>query len=47
MLFRSVASRLGVQMPICDGLYRILYEGQDARSLMQGLMSRPIKAEFE
>jgi glycerol-3-phosphate dehydrogenase (NAD(P)+) len=43
----TVASRLAVDMPICSGIYRILYEGGDAGDVVRGLMSRPIKAEFD
>jgi glycerol-3-phosphate dehydrogenase (NAD(P)+) len=41
-----VAQRLGVEMPICNALYRTLYENQPARDVVRGLMTRPIKAEF-
>ena len=44
---RVVAQREGVDMPICDALYRILYEGGDVSEVVGGLMSRPIKAEFD
>jgi len=43
---RAVAHREGVEMPICDGIYRLLYEGLPAREVVKALMSRPIKAEF-
>jgi len=41
-----VAAREGVEMPICEGIYRLLYEGIPAREVVKALMSRPIKAEF-
>ncbi|MCS6946418.1 MAG: NAD(P)-dependent glycerol-3-phosphate dehydrogenase [Steroidobacteraceae bacterium] len=41
----DVAARLGVEMPISDGIYRILYEGQSAHATVRELMTRPIKAE--
>lgn len=44
---RGVAQRLGVTMPICEGIYRTLYEGLPARDLVRALMQRPIKAETE
>jgi len=44
---RRVAQRHGVEMPICDSLYRTLYEGVPPREVVRGLMSRPIKAEFD
>lgn len=41
----QVAQRAGVDMPICSGIYRVLYEKLPARDLVRDLMSRPIKAE--
>ena len=43
---RAVAQREQVEMPICDGIYRLLYEGLPAREVVKALLSRPIKAEF-
>jgi glycerol-3-phosphate dehydrogenase (NAD(P)+) len=43
---RAVAQREGIEMPICDGIYRLLYEGLPAREVVKALLSRPIKAEF-
>jgi glycerol-3-phosphate dehydrogenase len=34
-------------MPICEGIYQVLYEGVPAPELVRGLMTRPIKAEAE
>lgn len=42
----QVAAREKVEMPICEGIYRLLYEGMPAREVVKALMSRPIKAEF-
>jgi glycerol-3-phosphate dehydrogenase (NAD(P)+) len=42
---RGVAERVGVEMPICASLYGVLYEGRDAREVVKGLMTRPIKSE--
>ncbi len=41
-----VAARENVEMPICEGIYRLLYEGMPAREVVKSLMTRPIKAEF-
>ena len=44
---RMVAQRENVEMPLCEGIYGVLYEGLPAREVVRGLMSRPIKAETE
>jgi glycerol-3-phosphate dehydrogenase (NAD(P)+) len=41
-----VAAREKVDMPICEGIYKLLYEGVPAREVVKALMTRPIKAEF-
>ena len=43
----AVAARLGVEMPLCAMVYRVLYESLPARDAVRALMSRPIKAEVE
>ncbi len=43
----AVAARLGVEMPICTALYQTLYENLPAREVVRGLMTRPIRAEFD
>lgn len=43
----GVARRERVEMPICDGIYRALYEGLPPREVVRELMSRPIRAEFD
>jgi len=42
---RSVAIREGVEMPICEAIYRVLYEGVPAAEVVRELMSRPIRSE--
>ena len=42
---KGVAERLGVDMPICLTLYRILYEGLSPRDAVSTLMSRSLKSE--
>jgi glycerol-3-phosphate dehydrogenase (NAD(P)+) len=42
---RNVARREGVDMPLCEGIYSVLYEGRPAKDVVRGLMTRPIKAE--
>lgn len=41
----AVAGKLGVQMPIVDQIYRILYEGLAPEAAVRDLMLRPIMAE--
>jgi len=40
-----VAVRAGVEMPICEQIYRILYEGAEPREAVTALMQRALKAE--
>lgn len=44
---RAVAQREKVEMPICAGIYGVLYEKLPAKEVVRGLMSRPIKAEMD
>jgi len=41
----EVADRLEVEMPICQQIYRILYEGVPPRAAVDTLMGRALKAE--
>ena len=43
----SVAQRENVSMPICEGIYGVLYENRPAQEVVRGLMTRPIKAETD
>ncbi|HEX4649071.1 MAG TPA: NAD(P)H-dependent glycerol-3-phosphate dehydrogenase [Steroidobacteraceae bacterium] len=43
----EVASRASVEMPLCEIVYRVLYQELPAREAVRALMSRPIKAEDE
>jgi glycerol-3-phosphate dehydrogenase (NAD(P)+) len=44
---RAVAQREQVEMPLCEGVYRVLYEGLPADEVVRALMRRPIRAEAE
>ncbi len=44
---RALALRLGVDMPLVDAVYRILYEGQAPKAMVEELLSRELKAEFQ
>ena len=41
----QLAARLGVEMPITEGVYQMLYEGKSPRELEIELMERPLKGE--
>jgi glycerol-3-phosphate dehydrogenase (NAD(P)+) len=43
----AVARRESVDMPIVQGIYRILYENEPARDVVKDLMTRPIRSEVE
>jgi len=43
----EVAQRLGVEMPICAEVYRILHEGRSVEAAVRGLMGREMKAETD
>ena len=42
---REVAEDLGIEMPICHQVYRILYEGASPREAVGALMGRALKSE--
>jgi glycerol-3-phosphate dehydrogenase (NAD(P)+) len=42
---KQVADRLSVEMPICQEIYRILYEGVPPREAVSSLMGRALKPE--
>jgi glycerol-3-phosphate dehydrogenase (NAD(P)+) len=44
---RVVATRENVVMPIAEGIYGVLYEQLAVEQVVQGLMLRPIKPEFD
>ncbi|MFO1505213.1 MAG: NAD(P)H-dependent glycerol-3-phosphate dehydrogenase [Steroidobacteraceae bacterium] len=46
-LLRMVAAKLGLDLPICEAICRILFDGADARAVVRELMARPPQAEFE
>jgi glycerol-3-phosphate dehydrogenase (NAD(P)+) len=43
----EMAQEHGVDMPITEGLYRVLYEGKDAREAAGELMVRQLRSELE
>ncbi|MDQ2641972.1 MAG: NAD(P)-dependent glycerol-3-phosphate dehydrogenase [Pseudomonadota bacterium] len=46
-VLREVAHRLQLDLPICEGICQILFDGANARAVMRELMARPPQAEFE
>jgi len=46
-LLRVVAAKRGLDLPICEGISRILFDGANAGDVVRELMARPPQAEFE
>jgi glycerol-3-phosphate dehydrogenase (NAD(P)+) len=44
---REVAQRLGVDMPISEQVYRVLYEGAPVKQAVAALMGRTVKSETD
>jgi glycerol-3-phosphate dehydrogenase (NAD(P)+) len=42
---REVADRAGVEMPICEQIYRIIYENVAPKDAVRELMARALKPE--
>jgi glycerol-3-phosphate dehydrogenase (NAD(P)+) len=42
-----VAQHQQVEMPICEGIYQMLHENLPPQEVVRGLMSRPIRPEFD
>ncbi len=42
----ELARHAGVEMPIVEAVYRALYEAEAPRDIVEGLLSRELKAEF-
>jgi glycerol-3-phosphate dehydrogenase (NAD(P)+) len=43
----TLANKLGVEMPIAQAAYEVLYEGRDAHLVLTELMTREKKHELE
>lgn len=43
----ALARKIGVEMPICEQMYKILQEGKDPRQAVWDLMERDLKSELE
>lgn len=44
---RALAAREGVEMPIVDAVYRVLFDGQPPREAIGALMSRELRSETD
>jgi len=44
---RQLAQKMGVEMPIAEGAYQVLYEGQDPHVILAQLMVRERRSELE
>lgn len=44
---KTLAEKLGVEMPIAQAAYEVLYEGKDPRTVLTELMTRAKKHEIE
>lgn len=44
---QTLKRRYAVDLPICDAVYRTLYEGADARAELDGLFRRSLKRELD
>lgn len=44
---RQLAQREKVEMPICEQVYNVLYQGKDPRDAFRDLMSRELKDEYK
>jgi len=42
----EVSTKLGIDMPICEQVYQMLYEGVSMEDAVEALMSRPASEEF-
>jgi glycerol-3-phosphate dehydrogenase (NAD(P)+) len=46
-VLRAVSRRLNLDLPICEGICRILFDGAGAGDVVRELMAHPPQAEFE
>lgn len=44
---KQLAEKLGVEMPVTNEVYAVLYEGKTAHDAAKELMTRPLRGEFE
>jgi len=46
-LVHEQSVKAGVELPIVNAVYAVLYEGKDVKTAIQALVNRKLKAEFE
>ena len=46
IILHQLVQKLGVEMPICEAVYRILYEQVEAASAVEELLNRVPDIEF-
>jgi glycerol-3-phosphate dehydrogenase (NAD(P)+) len=46
-VLREVATQLQLELPVCECIFRILFDGADAGDVMRQLMAQPPQAEFD
>lgn len=44
---KNIADRDGIDMPICQALYKVIYEKADIKPTIKAMFSRDLKQEFE
>ncbi len=44
---KAIADRENLEMPICQALYKVVFEGADIQSTIRSLFERPLKKEFD
>lgn len=44
---KLIADKEGIDMPICQALYKVIYENADIKNSIRGMFERDLKKEFE
>ena len=44
---KNIADRENINMPICQALYRVIYEKADIKQTIRSMFDRDLKHEFE
>ncbi len=44
---KQIADEKSIDMPICQALYRVVYEGADIKKTIRGMFERDLKQEFD